>query len=216
MNIKTKLLGATVAASMLLAGAVGVAGQVSAQEPGTDSPPAAEQGARRGNFLARVAEKLGITVEQLQQAMQAAANDAVDEALANGQITQEQADKARERIASGKGPRGPGEHRQDRREHRRDLVRKGIIESSAMALNMTVDELKVELQSGDSIADVSAEQGVSLDIVKAQITSDAQAKLDEAVASGKVTKERADQAMAKLAEKLDDILNKSKAPPPAS
>jgi hypothetical protein len=165
-------------------------------------------------FLERVAEKLGITRDQLEDAIQAAALDAVDEAEANGRLTAEQADNARERIESGQGPRGFFDRRQDRREHRRDLVRKGIVESAAEALGMTFDELKAELQTGDSIADVAGEQGVSLDTVKAEITADAEAKLRVAVANGRITQERADAALARLSENLDEILNRSKEPAP--
>jgi len=211
MNIKTILLGAAAATGIIVA-TLGVATQASAQEPGTGSTPTAERQSPRGNFLARVAEKLGISAEQLQQAIRDAANDTVDEALANGRITQEQADKAHERIDRGKGLRGFFERRHDRREHRRDLVRHAIVQSSATALNMTVEELRSELQAGNSIADVAAEQGVSLDSVKAQITADAEAKLDELVANGQLTQEKADEALAKLTESLDNILNKSKQP----
>ncbi len=218
MNIKTAVLGVA-AAGIIIAGGLGAAAVASAQEPGTDSTPtAATNDSPRGKFLERVAEKLGISVDQLRQAMQDAAHDAVDEALAQGRITQEQADTAHERIDSGKGLRGLFERRQERREerrdHRRDMVRRGIVESASTALNMTVDELRDELLAGDSIADVASEQGVSLDAVKAQITSDAEARLDELVAGGKLTQERADNALAKLTENLDEILNKSKEPAP--
>jgi hypothetical protein len=206
---------AALAATVVLAGAafVGLAPHADAQEPG-DPTPASEHGARRGMFLERVAKKLGITRDQLEDAIQAAALDAVDEAEANGRLTAEQADNARERIESGQGPRGFFDRRQDRREHRRDLVRKGIVESAAAALAMTFDELKAELQTGDSIADVAGEQGVSLDTVKVEITADAEAKLGVAVANGRITQERADAALARLSENLDEILNRSKEPAP--
>lgn len=206
---------AALAATVVLAGAafVGLAPRADAQEPG-DPTPASEHGARRGMFLERVAEKLGITRDQLEDAIQAAALDAVDEAEANGRLTAEQADNARERIESGQGPREFFDRRQDRREHRRDLVRKGIVESAAEALGMTFDELKAELQTGDSIADVAGEQGVSLDTVKAEITADAEAKLGVAVANGRITQERSDAALARLSENLDEILNRSKEPAP--
>lgn len=207
---------AAVVAGVALAAtaALGIAGVAGAQEPTpTGDAPGVEQGAPRGNFLERVAEKLGISVDQLKEAIQSAALDAVNEAEANGQITAEQANKARERIESGQGIRGFFERRHDRREHRRDLVRKGIVESAAESMGMTFDELKAELQAGDSIADVAAEQGVSLDTVKSAITTDAEAKLGEAVANGRITQERADELLAKLSEHLDDILNKSKEPP---
>lgn len=210
MNGKQRIGVAVAGVAMAVAAALGVAGVVGAQEPTPE--PGVEQAAPRGNFLQRVAEKLGITLEQLQSAIQSAALDAVDEAEAEGRITAEQADKARERIESGQGLRGLFERRHERREHRRDLVRKGIVESAAEAMGMTFDELKAELQAGDSIADVAAEQGVSVDVVKEAITADAEAKLDEAVANGRITQERADELLSKLTEHLDDIVNRSKAP----
>jgi uncharacterized protein YidB (DUF937 family) len=212
MNFRTRLLSAAAAVTLLTTGAIATISQASAQEP---EPPVAEQGARKGKFLERIAEKLGITQEELQAAIQAAATDAVDEALADGRITQEQADKARERIESGKGLRGFFERRQERREHRRDMVRQSLIESASTALGMTADELKTALKAGNSVADVAEAEGVSLDSVKAQITSDAEAKLDQAVADGKIKQERADAALAKLAERLDDLLSRSRQAPPA-
>jgi uncharacterized membrane protein len=219
MHIKTAVLGA-VAAGIIIAGGVGITSNVSAQDPGTDPTPAADtQKSPGGRFLERVAEKLGVSPDTLRQAMRDAARDAVNEALAQGRITQEQADRANEAIDSGKGLRGFLERQKDRREDRRDnrlnLVRRGIVESSAAALNMSADELRAELKAGKSIADVAGEQGVSLDAVKTRITSDAEARLNEQVAAGNLTQERADQALAKLTGRLDDILQKSKQPAPA-
>ena len=57
---------------------------------------------------------------------------------------------------------------------------------------------------------MAGEQGVSLDTVKAQITSDAEKKLDEAVTNGKLTQEKADSALAKLTDhKILNIQNKN-------
>lgn len=89
-------------------------------------------------------------------------------------------------------------------------IRQGIVQSAADAIGITPEDLKSELKSGKSIADVTAEHNVSLDAVKAQITSDAQAKLSEVVANGKLTQERADEALQKLADNLDAILNKTR------
>jgi hypothetical protein len=100
--------------------------------------------------------------------------------------------------------------REHRQEKRQALVRRGIINSAATALNMTAGDLVDELKGGSSIADVAGERGVSLDDVKAQITTDAQAKLDDLLAMGRITQARADTALAKLTDHLDEILNKSR------
>lgn len=206
--MKRTLIGLCAAAAIGIS-ASGLIGMASAQEPDGEATPTA------GRFRERVAEKLGVTVEQLDQAIHDAALDAVNDAEAAGKITAEQATKARERIKNG----GPGglfdrlrEHRAARHEHRQTIVRRAIIQSSATALGLTPEELRAELQSGDSIADVAGEQGVSLDAVKAQITSDAEAKLSDAVEGSRLTQQRADAALARLTERLDETLNKSREP----
>lgn len=210
MNRKQRIGVAVAGVALATAAALGIGAVALAQEPTPGL--GVEQGAPRGNFLQRVAERLGITLEQLQSAIQSTALDAVDEAEAEGRITPEQADKARERIESGQNLRGFFERRHERREHRRDLVHKGIVESAAEAMGMTFEALKTELQAGDSIADVAAERGVSIDVVKDAITADAEARLDDAVANGRITQERAAELLSKLTEHLDDIVNRSKPP----
>jgi len=208
MNTKKALITATIVAFVAL-GAGAIARRASAQAPHGEATPTA------GGFKERVAEKLGVSVEQLDQAVHDAALDAVNEAEAAGKITPEQATKARQRIEDGKGAGLFDRIRErsvDRPEHRLTLVRRGIVRSAATALGMTPEDLRAELQSGDSIADVASEHGVSLEDVKARISSDAEAKLSEAVANGRLTEERADELLARLTAKLDEILNKSKEP----
>jgi hypothetical protein len=101
MTMKTRILGAAAAVIVLAAGAAGIAGYASAQEPDGDAAGENPRAERRERFRERVAANLGITVEQLDQARQDAALQGVDEALASGRITEEQAATMRERIESG-------------------------------------------------------------------------------------------------------------------
>ncbi len=209
MTLKTGIIAAAAVVIIIGTGALGVAANVGAQEGG-ERPAATERQSRREAFVAKVAEKLGVAADQLRQAFRDAALDAVDEAEADGRVTAEQAQKARDRINEGKGLAAFRQHRQERTE-RVHKLRAGIIESSATALGMTPDELKAELKAGDSIADVAAERSVSPDDVKAQIISDAEARAAEAVANGRIDQARADKLLAKLTERLDDLLNRKRA-----
>jgi hypothetical protein len=211
MNIKTKILTLAAAGGIVLAGVAGATGYASAQEPGTtpDQPKREKRIERRDNFLGRVAANLGVTLDQLKQAFKSAATQAVDDALANGDITQEQADKIKAKIESGEGlglsrllGGGQGRHGKPERVQK---LRDGIINSVATALNMSPEDVKAQLKSGKSIADVA---GGNLDAVKTQITNDAKAKLDAAVASGKLTQDKADAMLEKLTDSLDKILSK--------
>ncbi|MFM7095532.1 MAG: hypothetical protein ACKOYL_13410, partial [Actinomycetota bacterium] len=64
-----------------------------------------------------------------------------------------------------------------------------------------------ELQSGKSLADVAKAKGVDVAAVKAAITADMKAHLDEEVASGEHTQAEADAKLAELTARLDDIVN---------
>jgi hypothetical protein len=183
---KVGLLGGALAVITIALGTLVMATSAGAQE-GVDG--------RRG-MAERVAEKLGIEVDALKDAVKQARLDRVDEALANGRITEEQAANARTRIEEG------------RRAHPRIAlrIRHAIVESSAAAIGIEPQALRDELRAGKSIADVATDNGVSIDDVKARILADAQSKLAIAVENGRIAQERADAALAKLEERLDQIV----------
>lgn len=210
MDIKTRILTLSAAGAIVFAGVASAAGPVSAQEPAdTQGQTRHEKRVeRRATFLGRVASTIGVTLDELKQAFKSAATEAVDDALASGEITQEQADGAKARIENGGAPglrrllaAGHG-----RRIARQQRLRAGIIQSAATALNMSPQDLKAQLKTGMSIASVA---GSNLDAVKAQITSDAAARLDETVAAGKLTRQKADDLLQKLIDSLDAIVHKT-------
>jgi uncharacterized membrane protein len=206
-----RLVAGALAGVALIGAALAVTGFVSAQEGGgAQDDQRTQRQERRGAYLERVAANLGVTVDQLKQAHKDAALQGVDEALANGRITEEQAAKMRERIESGEGA-GRFHRKHDRVERAKHVLR-GIVGSAAGALGIEASALRDELKAGKSIADVASERGVPLDDVKAQITSDAQAKLAERVADGKITKEQADAALQRLTDRLDELLARSRQP----
>jgi hypothetical protein len=200
-----RFFGVGAAVVVLVTLAAGLAGYASAQEgDGDDARPRAEL---RERFRERVAANLGVTPDELEQAFKEAALQGVDEALAAGRITEQQAETMRERIESGDGLRGA-----HRRHHQRmHNVRAAIVESAATAIGITPDDLRAELRAGNSIGGVADAHGVTRDAVKAQITSDATAKLADRVAAGAITQEQADAALAKLTQRLDDILDRTHA-----
>lgn len=210
MKFSTKILAAGAAAVVLAAGAIGAATYVSAQTPG---PTAGVPQTVRQQFLGRLAQNLNVSPEQLTSALKTTELQTVDDLLANGKITQAQADKLKDAINSGKDL-GLGRllgRWEEAREKIATALRREIVKSAADAIGVGVGNLRNELKDGKSIADVAAEHNVSLDTVKSRITSDVKARLDKAVANGKITQAREDQMMQRLANNLDTILNKKKA-----
>ena len=209
MRLPTKLLVAVASVAVLAGGAIGAATYVYAQTPGgaqTAQTP-------RQQFLDRLAANLNVTPDQLTGALKTTELQTVDDLLANGKITQAQADKLKAAINSGKDL-GLGrllEAREKAVTKLRAAVRKEIGKSAADAIGISVGDLRTELKGGKSIADVAAEHNVSVDTVKTKITDDIKASLGKAVANGKITQAREDKMLQTLADNLDKILNAKKA-----
>jgi hypothetical protein len=158
----------------------------------------------REAFQAAVAEKLGVTTDELQDAYKAAALEQLDAAAAAGGLTQEQADAIRERIESGDflGPHGfgffgghglrlPGHH----------------LEGAADYLGLTEEELHERLRNGLSLADIATAEGRSVDGLKLALLASARERLDQAVEDGHVTPAQRDELLQQLEAKIDDLVN---------
>ena len=78
----------------------------------------------------------------------------------------------------------------------------------ATTLKLTQEELKTQLHSGKSLADVAKAQSVDIADVKTVLTSDITAHLAEEVTSGKHTQAEADAKLAEFKTNLDTMVNR--------
>ena len=101
-----------------------------------------------------------------------------------------------------RGPQGMGGHKG------KGGPGKIMSEAVANVLKLTTTELKTQLQSGKSLADVAKTQSVDIADVKAVLTSDFKAHLAEEVASGKHTQAEADAKLAEFTTNLDTMVNR--------
>jgi hypothetical protein len=85
---------------------------------------------------------------------------------------------------------------------------KMMSEAVAKVLKMTTTELKTQLHSGKSLADVAKSQSVDIADVKTVLTSDFTAHLAEEVTSGKHTQAEADAQLAEFKTNLDTKVNR--------
>lgn len=175
---------------------------------------ASQTDSTRSSFLDSVAKHLGISSEKLEDATKAAAVDQVDQALADGRITQEQADELKARIEAGDfpgflgpglfmfghdGPGGPGHH----------ILFGDKLSSAAEYLGLAETELREQLAAGKSLADVAEAEGKSVDGLEQAILDGAKSSLDEAVEAERLTREQADAIYERLQGSVDEIVNGS-------
>jgi uncharacterized protein YidB (DUF937 family) len=141
------------------------------------------------------AKQLGVQPSELSSALKKALKDRVDAAVAAGELTKAQGDAMKKRIDSDQFPlvTGPGLGFRDHfgfREH--GFGHHGIagLSTAAKYLGLSESQLRSQLESGKSLADVAKSQDKSVSGLVSALKSDLQKKLDKAVSEGKLTKQQ--------------------------
>ena len=88
------------------------------------------------------------------------------------------------------------------------------LEAAAAYLGLTEAELRTELESGKTLAEIAKAKGKSVDDLKKALTAELKKKLDAAVKAGKLTQAQADEIQARMTERLDDLVNGTGGPAP--
>jgi cytidylate kinase len=101
-----------------------------------------------------------------------------------------------------RGPHGKGGH------EGKGGPGKFMTATLATTLKLTQEELKTQLHSGKSLADVAKTQNVDIADVKTVLKSDFSAHLAEEVTSGKHTQAEADAKLAEFTTNLDTMVNR--------
>ncbi len=167
-----------------------------------------------GKSIADVAKAKGVSVDTVIDALYADLKAHIDAHVAEGKLTQEQADAkladAKTRITTmvntaglpaGKGHGGKGGHMGH------GGAPKFATEDLAKVLGLSLDELNTELKAGKTLAQIAESKNVSIDKVKDQLLADYTAKEQAEVAEGKHTQEEVDAKIAEFKTRLDDIVN---------
>jgi hypothetical protein len=163
----------------------------------------------RQAILDNAAKRLGVTPQQLEEALRGATIDQVEAALAAGRITKEQADALKQRIQAGDGLGAPffGPD---------DGVHKlfGFLDSAAGYLGLSEAQLRAKLTSGKTLAGIANKQGKSVDGLKQAIVDGAKKQLDQAVTDGKITAVERDEILSHLRASVDDLVQGNSPHPP--
>ena len=197
-KLKSRKAMAAVVAGVAVVGGGGAA--IASAQSDSTSPQA---------FFDSVAKHLGISSEELEDATRAAAIDQVDAALAEGKITEEQAERMKEGIESAEtppffGPRFFGEHRGFGLHAPGDQL-----SAAADYLGLSVAELRERLRDGQSLADVTKAEDKSVEGLEQAMIDAVKKNLDEAVSEGNLTREQADDILERIEARIDDIVEGS-------
>jgi polyhydroxyalkanoate synthesis regulator phasin len=201
-----KIAGITALVAVLAVSAVAI---VSAQGP------QAGQGNQGLNLWERmhgaIAKALGISVEQYDSAVDTARDDVLKQAVGEGVLTQEQADRIRGLDLDGFGPWGMmrGGVFGGRGVGAMGGPGKSLVATAADELGMTVQQLVDELEAGKTIADVAKANGVELKTIVDAFVAPRSEYLAELVADGRISQEQADAMLAHMREEAEQHLQEA-------
>jgi predicted DNA-binding protein (UPF0251 family) len=193
LNRKSKI---AVSAAAVLA----VAGTGAAVAASQDSSPSSESKA----VIDDAAQQLGIPSSKLNDALKKALSDRVDAAVAAGRITKAEGDAIKQRIASDGVPllgglhRGFGHH---------ELF--GGLDTAAGYIGITATQLRTELDSGKSLAQVATAHGKAVDGLTNALYADAKKKLADAVSAGRLTKTQETEMLGVLKDRITQMINET-------
>jgi len=205
MAMKRKVLaGAAAALAVGGAGAGVAATKLTTNSPGEESKA----------IVNDAAKNLGVEPSKLSAALKKAFEDRIDAAVADGRLTKQQGEELKQRIESDGFPLlgGPGFgfRHHDGGPH---WFMHGL-DAAASYLGLTQVQLRTQLESGKSLAQVAKAQGKSVDGLKDALVKDAKTKLDGAVKAGRLSSAEEQRILSEIQEHVDDLVNGTPPGPP--
>lgn len=161
---------------------------------------------RGGQTLAQIATANGKSVSGLEQTILAAVQSRLDQAVAAGKLTNQREQALLARVGTRLGKLVNVEHPVA---HLVRLVRwrAYLVRTGASYLGVTPHDLRSQLRSGTTLAQIAAANGKSVSGLEQAVESAAKARLDQAVTAGKLTPDREQAILSKLQTTLDTVVN---------
>jgi hypothetical protein len=150
------------------------------------------------------AKQLGVAPSALSAALKKALENRVDAAVAAGRLTKAQGNELKQRIESGDVPlfAGPGPGFGF---HHHGMFRG--LDAAATYLGLTDAQLRTQLESGKSLANVAKAQGKSVDGLVQALVDTAKKRLDAAVSAHRLTQSQEDSILADLKSHMTNFVN---------
>ncbi len=189
-------------------------GPATPTEQGTTATPSAGSSATRAgkqalldDFLTKLAANLRITVDQLKAALTTTDNQLVDQALADGKITQAEADKIKARVAAGHLFPFVGRGRGHGRGFGRGFEGEDLIGLTATFLGITSQEVMDGLNNNQSLEQIAEAHGKAAGALSGYLNDQLKSKLDVAVKNGKITQAQEDKVLTNAKDRIDQAVN---------
>ncbi|NPA06242.1 MAG: LysM peptidoglycan-binding domain-containing protein [Chloroflexi bacterium] len=145
-----------------------------------------------GETIGDIARSLGYTTDELWALMSEVRAAAVEQALADGVITEDQAAHLLEVGPRAQGAAGQGQGFQAQGETAGDGILSTYVQAAwAEALGLSLDELTARLEAGESLLSIALSMGLSAEEVQALMDEVRATAVEQALADGVITEEQA-------------------------
>jgi transposase-like protein len=201
----TKIGAGLLAATLTLGGGTAAVTAAHAAKVGRAANP--DRQAVCQDYQSKLAQDLHITDQQLLDARKQAANQVIDDQLAAGKITADQAQKAHDRVNNATGDCS-GAGLAAVRGQVKVQIGKVELQAVAQQLKITEKELVTEMRGGKSLAQVAQAHNVSRDDLKATMRTAFKGQLDQAVQHGKLTVDQETKALAAFDARIDQLIDR--------
>ena len=200
--MRSKKIAVLTLAGALIAGGAGVAVGATA----SDEAKQTEQ-----QILGDAAARLGTSAPKLREALRAAQDAQLDRAVRDGELTQEQAERIKERrddtgLVLGLGGRGGHHGFGGPPRHGGPARGFGPLGAGlAEALGITPAELRRQREDGKTVAEIARAQGKTLAEVRSALRAQARERLAEEVREGDLTQAQADEILEHVEDHLERL-----------
>jgi hydroxyethylthiazole kinase-like sugar kinase family protein len=192
--------------------------QVVVDATGLDGADIAQQ-LRDGATLAEIITANGGDVNAVIAEALAVVTEKTNEAVANGDITQERADEilanVETRITEAINSENPirdgiGGRVEDFRNARPNVDR--VFRDALEETGLTREEIRTQLEGGATMRQLLTDAGLDVAALTAETLANAQTRLDEAVANNRITAEQAATRLSELEARINELLDKTFTP----
>lgn len=169
---------------------------------------ALEKELEKGQSIAMVAIANGKTAQEVMDALSSDATTRINAAVADGTLTQTQADAYLAALSTLVSDFVNRVHEVETPKLPEDGVVVVSFATAASTIGISESALRSELKTGITIAQSAINHGVTVDALTSALTSDAQTRIADALAAGTITQEKADAYTANLSAAIAAFINK--------
>lgn len=163
---------------------------------------------RDGKTVAEVAQAHNVDPQKVVDALVAAGNARIDEAVTNGRIDAARAATLKQKLPDAASKLVNHEFKGGHM-NARLLARRSAVRTAADTIGIDTKALAQEVRSGKTVAQVAQEHGVNPQQVIDAVVAKAKDRIDEAVANGKLTAERASVLTQRVTERVTKLVNET-------